>query len=90
MSSNAGSTRHAVHWRRLDHPAYEEAILAPIADGWSLTSTVSGTLPDGRAYALSYEISCAPDWVTRDASIVGQIGGVAVRVTLVRDPETGR
>jgi hypothetical protein len=90
MSSDADSTRHAVHWRRLDHPAHEDAVLAPIAEGWSLASTVAGMLPDGRSYALSYEVTCAPDWVTRDATVVGQIGGVAVRVTLVRDPETGR
>ena len=90
MSSDASSKRHAVHWRRLDQPAHEDAVLAPIADGWSLESTVAGTLPDGRAYALSYEVSCAPDWVTRDVSVVGQIGGVTVRVTLVRDPTTGR
>ena len=33
---------------------------------------------------------CAPDWVTRDASVVGHIGSAAVRVTLVRDAASGR
>lgn len=84
-----------VHWRRLDHPAIEEATFEP-AEGrvagvaWVVRGTVSGVLPDSRAYDATYRIRCGADWVTRDAEIAIAIGSADVRILLERDPQTGR
>ena len=78
-----------IHWRRLDHPARETAVLEQTADGWVLRGIVSGVDTEGHAYQLRYAIDCAQDWATRAATVEGDVSGTALRITVARDPRTG-
>jgi hypothetical protein len=91
VKGEAAPAPHAIHWRRLDHPAEEDAVVERAAEGgWLLHGAVTGTLEDGRDYALRYEVACAPDWVTRSATVAGHVGGEPAHVALTRDGATGR
>lgn len=91
MNDEGAPTRYVVHWRRLDHPAEEDAVVERTAEGaWLLRGAVTGTLDDGRDYALRYEVACARDWVTREARVAGHVGGVTTQIALARDGATGR
>ena len=78
-----------IHWRRLDHPAHETAVLEQAADGWVLRGVVAGHDPEGHAYQLHYAVECAPDWVTRVTAVEGHVGDATLRITLSRDSHTG-
>lgn len=78
-----------IHWRRLDHPARETAVLEQTADGWVLRGVVAGTETEAHAYQLRYTVECGADWVTRAAAVEGHVSGDARRITLARDSRTG-
>jgi hypothetical protein len=88
MDHSSDCQRREVCWRRLDHPARETAALEQTADGWVLRGHVAG-VADGQAYELRYTIDCTPGWVTRAATVEGQVSGVTRRITLTRDARTG-
>jgi uncharacterized protein len=89
MSQPFGRWQRDIHWRRLDHPARETAVLEQTADGWVFRGVVAGADPERHAYELQYTVECAPDWVTRAADVEGHVSGAAVRITLARDSRTG-
>jgi hypothetical protein len=80
--------QYEIHWRRLDHPARETAVLEQTADGWVFRGVVAG-VTDGRAYQLRYAVECAPDWITRATAVDGDVSGAKVRIALARDSRTG-
>jgi len=65
--------RVATHWRRLDTPGSESALLEEVSDGWLLTGTAV-FLHEHQPCALSYTIKCAEDWSTLSALISGHVG----------------
>lgn len=84
-----------IRWRRLDHPALEDALLergprVGAGIGWRLTGRVAGDLPDGRSYTIRYRVRCDEAWVTREATVELQLGGVEIRTMVAHDPTTGR
>jgi hypothetical protein len=58
--------------------------------GWLLRGTVTGVLEDARAYALQYEVSCAPDWVTRSAVVSGHVSATTIATSLAHDRRSGQ
>ena len=77
-----------IHWRRLDHPAREAAVLEQTADGWVLRGVVAGNT-EGHDYQLRYAVECGADWVTRATEVEGDVNGAPLRITLARDSSTG-
>jgi len=84
----SGRRQREIHWRRLDHPAREIAVLEQTADGWVFRGVVEGNT-EGHAYQLRYVVECGADWVTRATAVEGDVNGTGLRITLARDSSTG-
>lgn len=79
--------RVEIEWRRLDEPAVEHATMSSDADGQILAGVVEGTT-DHRAYRIRYTVRCTADWMTRRATVQGNIGDEQVDLEIGRT-ETG-
>lgn len=73
-----------MHWRRLDVPGHEEALIEQTATGWHLAGDLE-VEESGIAARLRYRIDCDPAWRTQSALIQGQAGGKPVRFALAAD-----
>jgi len=61
--------RLTAFWRRLDEPGHDAAMLAPAADGWTLTGIAA--FHEKGDTGLRYQVDLAPDFATRSARIDG-------------------
>jgi uncharacterized protein len=72
-----------VKWRRLDIPGHESCELVSNPDGWALQGTA--TLEHEKQLCrLDYQIDCDPLWITRAASVRGNVGARTIDVRIVR------
>jgi hypothetical protein len=56
-------------WRRIDEPGHDAAMLAPAADGWTLTGIAA--FHETGDIGLRYRVDLAPDFSTRSAAVEG-------------------
>lgn len=76
--------RTTIVWRRLDLPGHDTAALLRDPDGWRL-SGVAVLVESNQPCRLDYEITCNPNWLTRQCSVRGYIGATTVALDVSRN-----
>lgn len=73
-------------WRRLDTPGHDACRLEQRNGGWHLKGTAVFR-HEAVPARLSYHVTCAPDWTTREGRVSGWLGTQTVELGLARTPE---
>lgn len=71
-------------WRRLDVPGHDVAWLEQRANGWLLQGNAVFQHERGPA-AITYEVECTAEWVTRRGVVRGVLGGSKISIVVQRE-----
>jgi hypothetical protein len=71
-------------WRRLDVPGFDVAWLEQRANGWLLSGNAVFQHHKGPA-AITYEVECTAEWVTRRGLVRGMFGSSKISIVIQRE-----
>jgi uncharacterized protein len=71
-------------WRRLDLPGHDVAWLEQRANGWLLSGNAVFRHKRGPA-AITYEVECTAEWVTRRGLVRGMVGSSKISIAIQRE-----
>ncbi len=70
-------------WKRIDIPGHEVASITQHRNRWNLAG-IALFVHEARPCRLDYEIECDMNWGTRDVTVRGQVGALAVSLVISR------